>query len=44
MNVCAAMLGGGPSLGIAGSFLGSEPFRDFDFSIKRIKSDASQGK
>lgn len=35
VNVCAAMLGGGPSLGIAGSFLGSEPLRDLDLSTKK---------
>jgi len=32
VNICAAMLAVGPSLGIDCSFLGSEPLRDFDLS------------
>lgn len=33
----------GTSFGIGGSFLGSEPFRDFDLSAKMIELDAKQG-
>lgn len=33
----------GPSFGIGGSFLGSEPVRDFDLSAKMIDLDAKQG-
>lgn len=33
----------GPSFGTGGSFLGSEPVRDFDLSAKIIELDAKQG-
>ena len=39
VNVCAAIFAGGPSLGTAGSFFGSEPFRDFDLSVQISESD-----
>lgn len=42
VNVCAAILAVGPSLGTAGSFLGSVPLRDFDLSVQISESDMTE--